>query len=348
MKLTLHNIALPLRHRFTISRGSQTVQEALIVALSEGEFTGLGEVTANSYYGHSLQAISAKIERVRPRLEAMSCSEPETLWTELQSELENDTFAQCALDLALHDLWGRLQHKSVVELWGLNRQKIPDSSYTIGIDSIETMVAKLKEQPGWSCYKIKLGVANDLEILQSLRNETTATFRVDANCAWTAAETIEKSIAMKELGVEFIEQPLPPDASEADQKLVFERSALPLLADENCIVESDVDRCHGRFHGVNVKLCKCGGLTPAVRMLRRARTLGMKTMVGCMVESSIGISAAAQLLPLLDYADLDGAVLLRDEPARGVRIERGTVIWADSPGTGAELMPDRLNEFLLK
>lgn len=345
MKLSLYQIALPLAHEFTISRGSLTSQPSLIVELSDGEQAGLGEVTANPYYGHTLDSISQRIESVRETIERFEFGTPEDLIAELLPEIGDDTFALCAVDLAVHDLYGRKRGRALVDLWGLDRTAIPDSSYTIGIDTIETMVAKLNEKSGWSCYKIKLGTPNDLNIVRALRDATDATLRIDANCGWSAEETVEKSHALKELGVEFIEQPLPADADESDMRHVFENSALPVIADENCIVEADVDRCRGLFHGVNVKLCKCGGLTPALRMLRRARELGMKTMVGCMVESSIGISAAAQLLPLLDYADLDGAVLLKDEPARGVAIDHGRVKFADLPGTGAELLHDRLPEF---
>lgn len=345
MKLTLHRIALPLRHRFTISRGSRTFQKAVIVELNEGSITGLGEVTASDYYGFSLESIVRSIESVRPLIEATSCGDPAVMWSTFHKALKGDTFALCALDLAWHDLRGRLLKKPLAELWGLDRRRVPGSSYTIGIDTMDSMVARLREQPGWSCYKIKLGTTQDLDIMKALRKQTDATFRVDANGAWSADEAIEKSAALKQLGVEFIEQPLPPGSPTADHRAVFERSALPVIADESCLVEDDVRACHGLFHGINIKLCKCGGLTPALRMLNQARELGMKTMVGCMVESSVGISASAQLLPLLDYADLDGAVLLRDEPARGVQIKRGTVIWADLPGTGAELLTDRLDEF---
>lgn len=348
MQLTLHTITLPLKHRFTISRDSRVSQDAVIVALSENGLTGYGEVTTSQWYAQTLESILAGIERVRDFLEHTACGPPDRIWSQLEGQLHGQRFAQCALDMAVHDLYGRLQARSLVDLWGLNRHAIPDSSFTIGIDTINCMIGKLREQPGWSCYKIKLGVRDDLDIVRALRQETTATFRVDANCAWTATETVDKSHQLRDLGVEFIEQPLPPTASAADQQLVFERSALPIIADESCLEESDVDRCQGRFHGVNVKLCKCGGLTPALRMLRRARGLGMKTMVGCMVESSIGISAAAQLLPLLDYADLDGAVLLRDEPARGVRIDQGHVTLSALPGTGAELLSDRLHEFAIR
>ena len=172
------------------------------------------------------------------------------------------------------------------------------------------MVAKLKEMPGFPVYKVKLGTKNDIEIIRALRKATDAAFRIDANCAWTAEETIEKSHALKELGVEFIEQPMVRENWKEMEK-VYRESALPIIADESSQTEEDVARCAGLFHGINVKLPKCGGLTPGKRMLEDARRRGMKTMVGCFTESSVGISATAQVLPLLDYADLDGILLHR-------------------------------------
>jgi len=176
-----------------------------------------------------------------------------------------------------------------------------------------------------------------LIIVSRLRQHTAATFRVDANCAWGAEQTIEFSYEMKDLGVELIEQPMERGLPREQYERVFLESALPIIADESCCEEADVEKCVGAFHGINVKLCKCGGLTPAVRMLKQARSLGLYTMVGCMAETSIGISAAAQLLPLLDFADLDGALLLGTDPAEGVQVDRGKVHLAELPGCGAVL-----------
>jgi L-alanine-DL-glutamate epimerase-like enolase superfamily enzyme len=184
-----------------------------------------------------------------------------------------------------------------------------------------------------------LGTDHDLEIIRALRTVTDSPFRVDANTGWTAEQCIELAPQLKELGVEFIEQPLPADAWDA-QKQVFAESALPIMADESCQTEADVDRCAGHFHGINIKLVKCGGLTPARRMIQRARELDLKVMVGCMTESSVGISAIAHLLPLLDYVDMDGALLLSKDIATGVRIEQGKVYYAQAPGTGAALLPE--------
>jgi L-alanine-DL-glutamate epimerase-like enolase superfamily enzyme len=199
------------------------------------------------------------------------------------------------------------------------------------------MVAKLAEMPGWPVYKIKLGTPRDQEIIRELRRHTSAIFRVDANCGWTADETIANSKVLCDLGVEFIEQPLPPEQIDQMRRVRAE-SALPIIADESCLVESDVARCVGHFHGINIKLVKCGGLTPARRMAALAREHSLAVMVGCMTESSIGISASAQLLPLVDFADLDGAVLLARDIARGVTVDRGIVRFPETNGCGVELL----------
>jgi L-alanine-DL-glutamate epimerase-like enolase superfamily enzyme len=336
MELRVHRFELPLRHVFTISRGSITVQTTLIVELAEGNHRGYGEATTNDYYGFTFESMAAALERVRPAIEAGTLSDPTRLWQECQPLLADNPFALCALDQAAHDLWGKKLGQPVYRLWGLTIDRIPPSNYTIGIDSIEKMVEKLNEFPGWPVYKIKLGTPQDLEIVQALRQHTAATFRVDANCGWTADETIRNSSQLKKLNVEFIEQPLAADRWD-DMGRVVKESELPIIADESCIVEADVDRCAGHFHGINIKLVKCGGLTPARRMIARARQLGLKVMVGCMTESTVGISAIAQLLPLLDYVDMDGAVLLARDIATGVKVERGICHFPGVPGNGVTL-----------
>jgi L-alanine-DL-glutamate epimerase-like enolase superfamily enzyme len=214
---------------------------------------------------------------------------------------------------------------------------LPITDYTVGIDTPEKMVEKMRAKP-WSVYKIKLGVPEDLEIMKALRAATDVPFRIDANCGWTVKEAIEKSVELKKLGVEFIEQPLR--GGEFDEmKDVYEKSALPVFADESCVSESDVKKCVGRFHGINIKLMKCGGLTPARRMIEEARKLGLQVMAGCMMESSIGISAVAQLLPLLDYIDMDSILLIKKDIAEGVKIlENGEVVFPEENGIGVKLL----------
>jgi len=337
MQLKIHSYDLPLRHVFTISRESISVQPSLIVELEQDGLRGFGEATTNRYYGATLPRMSEALERVRDRLATWSLDDPTRLWDELAPEFRSQPFALCALDQAAHDLWGKLRRQPVYALWGLSIDRIPVTNYTIGIDSIDVMIAKMNEFPDWPVYKIKLGTDRDLEIIRALRANTSAIFRVDANCGWTADQTIANARELAQLGVEFIEQPLPADQWEA-MKRVRTESALPIIADESCIDVQDVDRCAGFFHGINIKLVKCGGLTPARRMIARARQLGLKVMVGCMTESTVGISAIAQLLPLLDYVDMDGALLLAHDIARGVTIEQGRCHYPAEYGCGVQLL----------
>ena len=337
MEIKLHAYDLPLRHTFTISRESITSQPVLIVELIQDGVSGYGESTSNKYYGFTIERMARDLAALQPKLAVARLDDPTSLWAACQPALQDNPFALCALDQAAHDLWGKLRGQPTWKLWGLSTDKIPASDYTIGIDSIDVMVAKLNEFPGWPIYKIKLGTDRDLEIVRALRQHTTATFRVDANCGWTADQAIANAPELKKLGVEFIEQPLKPQLPEADHRRVREQSTLPIIADESCIVEADVPKCQGLFHGINIKLVKCGGLTPARRMIAAARKLGLAVMVGCMTESSVGISAIAQLLPLLDYVDMDGAVLLAEDVATGIRLDKGRCIYPNVPGNGVTL-----------
>jgi L-alanine-DL-glutamate epimerase-like enolase superfamily enzyme len=342
MKVSLHRFALPLKHTFTIAHDSRDVQQTLIVELEDEGFYGYGEATANLYYGVTVEGLIEVLESLRPQIETYELNSPAGFWAAMSPYLQAHPFAQCALDVAANDLHGKKLGKPLYQLWGLKPEKCPITNYTIGIDTIEKMVEKMKEMP-WPLYKIKLGTRDDMAIVRELRRHTDAVFRVDANCAWTAKETIENARVLKELKVEFIEQPLKRNEYEAMRE-VMRYSALPIVADESCLAESDVAKCQGYFHGINIKLTKCGGLTPARRMISEARQLGMRVMIGCMTESSVGISAIAQLLPLLDYVDMDGALLLRQDIATGVTIREGKIQYALENGTGAHLItrPPRL------
>jgi len=276
------------------------------------------------------------LERIIPIIESITNKTPEEFWDIAHRLLENDMFSLCALDIAYNDLYARKKGKKLYELWGYSTDKNPKTDYTIGIDSIEKMVSKMEELP-WPIYKIKLGTKEDIAIVSELRKHTDAIFRIDANCGWTVSETINNAIELKKLGVEFLEQPLKADDWEG-HKEVFTHSVLPIIADESCIIEEDVAKCHNHFHGINVKLVKCGGLTPARRMISQAKKLGMKTMVGCMTESSVGISAIAHLLPQLDYVDMDGTLLLAKDIAAGVTIKEGIIQYSELNGIGVRLI----------
>ncbi|MEL7427111.1 MAG: dipeptide epimerase [Bacteroidota bacterium] len=340
MKLTTYQFDLPLQHTFTIRHESRTVQPTIIIKLEDSNgYEGYGEATVTLYYGVTMEKMLAAVERTRPWLEQYELDHPETFYAELEQRLPEDSFVRCALDQAANDLWARRHGKPLYEMWGLNPADAPTTSYTIGIAPIPEMVEKLKEKP-WPLYKIKLGTEQDIDIIRALRQHTDATFRVDANTAWTAQQTIDYSHQLKTLGVEFIEQPQKADAWE-DHRTALAGSALPIIADESCHVEADVARCAGHFAGINIKLTKCGGLTPARRMIAEARQLGLKIMMGCMTESSVGISAIAHIAPLLDYVDMDGALLLAKDPAQGVMIDDDAKLhYAAGPGTGVRLWED--------
>ena len=336
MQLILREFQLKLKHTFTISRESIDVQPSLIVELQDGNFSGFGEATSNPYYHITVPMMRDDLEKIRPIIESSGEETPAIFWSKIHPYLKDDMFALCALDIAYNDLYARKKGKKLYELWGYSTEKNPLTDYTIGIASIEKMVAKMKELP-WPIYKIKLGTQEDIAIIKALRQHSNAIFRIDANCGWGVDETIRNSIELKKLGVEFLEQPMKADNWEG-HKEVYKHSVLPIVADESCIIESDVAKCLNHFHGVNVKLVKCGGLTPGRRMISEAKQLGLKTMVGCMTESSVGISAIAHLLPELDYVDMDGQLLLAEDIATGITLDFGKIIYGNGNGTGVSLI----------
>lgn len=337
MKLILRTFDLKLKHPFTISRKSHSIQPSIIVELQSEGHSGFGEATSNSYYNNTVDSMRHHLEKIIPLIESVTNETPEEFWKKAHPFLKHDLFALCALDMAYNDWYARKQGKKLYELWGYSTHNNPMTDYTIGIDSIEKMVLKMKERP-WPIYKIKLGTKEDIAIVTELRKHTNAIFRIDANCGWNVPETLNNAIELKKLGVEFLEQPLKADHWEG-HKQVFKNSVLPIIADESCIIEEDVAKCHHHFHGVNIKLGKCGGLTPARRMISKAKKLGIKTMVGCMTESTVGISAIAHLLPELDFVDMDGALLLSEDIASGVTINKGIVQYSELNGTGVTLLP---------
>lgn len=334
MKLILHHFDLRLKHTFKIAHDSRDVQKTLIVELNDGAHSGFGEATASVYYKHTLESMSEVLTANREQIEAYKYQSPEVFWEEIKDKFIGNSFALCALDVAINDLYAKSKGVSLMKLWGTDNGKYPLSNYTIGIDTIPNMVSKLQEFP-WPSYKIKLGTNEDVEIIKELRKCTDSNFRVDANCGWSADETIANAKVMKDLGVEFLEQPLKADDWEG-MKEVFAHSVLPVIADESIKGEEDVDRCSKVFHGINIKLMKCGGLTPARRMIKNAKSRGMKVMVGCMTESSVGISAVAQLLPELDYVDMDGFLLIANDTAKGPVLNGQKIEISKKPGIGVD------------
>ncbi|MBD0776721.1 dipeptide epimerase [Maribacter sp. ANRC-HE7] len=335
MQLQLKKYTLALKHTFSISRESHDYQDTMIVSLTLNGQTGYGEATSNPYYRISTESMIDEIETIREAIESFEFTVPE-VFHQFLVEKGLSNFTICALDLAANDLYGKLLGKPLYEIWGTTTDHYPTSNYTIGLADIPTMVKKMEEKP-WPIYKVKLGTENDVEIIRELRKHTDAVFRIDANCAWTAEQTIAYAPQLKELGVEFLEQPLKADDWAGMEKVAHD-CVLPVIADESCIVESDVEKCALFFNGINIKLTKCGGLTPALRMIKKGKDLGLKVMVGCMTESTVGISSIAQLAPQLDYVDMDGAMLLKGDIADGIRInDDATLVYPKLGGSGITL-----------
>lgn len=335
MKVTYQSTNLPFRYPFTISKGTKTHQPSLIVTLEHRGITGLGEAPAIAYYNIPVEKMVEDLERKKKFVEQFAFMEPERYWHYLHHLYPQNNFLVCALDIAAWDIYGKIRQQPLYKLWDLNMANAPLTDYTIGIDSTEKMVEKMKEKP-WPIYKIKLGTPDDIGIVTELRKHTDAILRVDANAAWTTGEALEKIPVLADLGVEFIEQPLAKDNWEGMKKL-YDASPIPLIADESCVVEHDVEKCHGHFHGINIKLTKCSGITPALRMINSARSLNMKVMVGSMNESTVGSSAIAHLAPLLDYVDADGPLLLAEDIATGLEYNAGRISVTDGFGLGIQL-----------
>jgi L-alanine-DL-glutamate epimerase-like enolase superfamily enzyme len=335
MKVKYKTYNLPFKYPFTISKGTKTHQPTLIVELEFMGIKGYGEAPAISYYNISVEKMVEDLERKKIFVEKFAFSDPERYWHYLHHLFPANAFLVCALDMAGWDLYGKLKRKQLHQLWNLDITQSPVTDFTIGIDTIENMVSKMKEKP-WPVYKIKVGVENDIEMVAALRQHTNAVFRVDANAGWSLEQALQKIPLLKELGVEMVEQPLANDNWEG-MKVLFEQSVLPLYADEACVFEADVEKCYQHFHGINIKLTKCSGITPARRMIARARQLNMEVMLGCMNESSVGTAAIAQLAPLLDKVDMDGPLLLSEDIATGMGFDFGKIIYTDKPGLGINL-----------
>jgi L-alanine-DL-glutamate epimerase-like enolase superfamily enzyme len=333
LKLYYKKIELPFEYPFTISGGrTKTHQPSLIVALQLGNLIGYGEAPAITYYNITVEQMIADIESKKQMIEKFAFTTPERYWHYLHHLIPHNPFLVCALDMAAWDLFGKMRNQPLYKLWNTKWENIPPTDYTIGIDSIDRMIEKMQQHSS-PIYKIKVGTENDIAVIEALRRHTDAVFRVDANTGWTLNEALEKIALLKDLGVELVEQPLAKDNWE-DMKVLYQQSSLPLFADESCVLENDVEKCAECFHGINIKLVKCSGITPALRMIKKARQLNLKIMMGCMNESTVGSAAIAHFLPQLDYVDMDGPLLLKEDIATGLKYEHGLVSVSDEPALG--------------
>jgi L-alanine-DL-glutamate epimerase-like enolase superfamily enzyme len=320
VELSFWEQKLPFEYLFTISNGrTKTHQHSLMIRLSLGNWAGFGEAPAIVYYNVTVEGMMEQLEKNRKLIEKFALIDPERFWHFLHHLFPNDPFLVCALDMAGWDLWGQMKKQPLHKLWGTDwhvamsdsvKSLPPICDYTLGIDPIEKMLQKMEAHP-WPIYKVKVGTEYDIEMITALRKHTDKPIRVDANAGWTTEEALIKIPALANLGVELVEQPLAKDNWEGMEQLKMQ-GVLPLFADESCVFEKDVSVCANYFHGINIKLTKCSGLTPALRMIKEARALNLKVMMGSMNESVIGSAAIAQFLPQLDFVDMDGPLLMTE------------------------------------
>ncbi len=326
-------LQLRTRHPFIIARGGQSDYRTVWVRLRDGDgHEGWGEAAPTKFYGETTESVLAALDLYAGLLPADPFDLDETE-NRCELLLRRNPAARAALSSALHDLVGKRLGIPVYRLWGLDPTKAPRSTFTIGLDTPERIRAKVLEAGEYPILKIKLGTDRDVEILRTIRDATDKEIRVDANCGWTLKQAILMLPVLKEFGVTVLEQPLPP--SELDGLAeVTRRAEIPVIADESCETAVDIPPLVGKVDGINIKLAKCGSLREAIRMIAVARAHGLMVMVGCMIESSIGITAAAHFTPLVDIVDLDGAALLAGDPFVGATIDGGQVSLPSGPGLG--------------
>jgi L-alanine-DL-glutamate epimerase-like enolase superfamily enzyme len=335
MKLDFKTMDLKLRHTFRISRGTQDVAQVVITTLEHDGIQGHGEASPSRRYGETTEAALDFLRKVDLK-EFSSPLELEGITAYLNTVATGNPAAKAAVDIALHDWAGKKLGEPVYRLWGLDRSKTPSTSFTIGLDSPDIIARKVSEAEEYPILKIKLGTERDRDIVAAVRKETKKPIRVDANEGWKTKElALERIKWLEQEGVDFVEQPMPA-TDLAGCAWLKERVNLPLFADESCVRLQDAPKLQDAFDGINIKLMKCGGLREAMRMIHTARALGMKVMIGCMVESSVAVTAAAHLSPLVDYADLDGNLLVMNDPFDGVKVLGGKLTLSEEPGLGVK------------
>lgn len=336
MKLTWKQYDLQLKHTFRISRSARDTAPVIILQLEHDGIIGYGEASPTKRYGESLETIAAFFSA----LDLSRFDSPmllEDILAFVDAAKPGNTSAKCAVDLALHDWVGKKLGVPLYQLWGLNPAKTAQCSFTIAIDTKEVVEQKVREAEEFPILKVKVGLDNDEEMINTIRSVTDKVLYVDANEGWKDRNlALERIKWLKDQNVEFVEQPMPAEQFD-DLKWLRDKSDLPLIADESVLRLSEVPRLAEAFDGINIKLMKCTGVREAMRMINTARALNMKVMMGCMIETAVGISAGAHLAPLLDYADLDGNVLITNDPFDGVRNIKGTLTLNALPGLGVTL-----------
>lgn len=336
MKLTHDISVVRTTHPFAIARGTTSEHRLIRVKIADGDgLEGWGEAAPNRFYGETVETALGALERLRPIVEAADPWLLEDIEAEMNRAIRFNGSVKSAISAALHDLAGKRLGIPVYRMWGLDPAKAPLSSFTIAIAATEAELReRVAQAESYPVLKVKLGTDHDEQIIRTVRDAApTKVLRVDANAAWTAKQALRMVDVLVACGVEYLEQPLPAHDLEGT-RFVRERSVLPIICDESCIVATDVAKLAGVADGINLKLSKCGGLREALKIIATARAHGMLVMAGCMIETSLGITAAAHFAPLLDYADFDGAALLANDPYVGATIAGGRIILPTGAGLG--------------
>ncbi len=333
LSLKIFDFELHQKQAFKVSRESYHSQNYIIVELGNGSDKGYGEAVAFSVYGATVEGIHSAIESVRDKITAHQFSTPEKFWRDCIAPIDGCPFAKCALDTAAHDLYGKSQTKPLYELLGLDVSEPRYSNFSIGMDDCTIVKNIATQKADWPILKVKLGNDDDLKRIETIRQYSDAVIHVDANAGWNIKKTLEIAPKLADLGVKSIEQPLPVEDWEGAQHL-NQHCPLPIIADESCFDEDSFKRCLNNFHGINIKLMKVGGITPALNMIRRAKAAGVDIMIGCMPETTIGASAIAHLSPLVDYVDMDSIEFLQTDLAVGIHLEKGKICHNHRPGLG--------------
>jgi L-alanine-DL-glutamate epimerase-like enolase superfamily enzyme len=334
MHINARPIDLQLSVPFRISREVQYTSSNAIIQINYREYTGYGEASPTEYYGESVETALACISLFAGNLG----DDPfaiDDIMRRLEKIIRLNPSAKAAVDMALYDLIGKSLAVPLYKLLGLNAKRTPRTSFTIGLDTPEEMVKKVLLAQDYPILKIKVGTKRDLEIIKAIREVTSAVIRVDANAGWTPKEAIRMINAMAPYNIEFVEQPVAAHDLKG-LKLVRENVPLPIIADESCVTVEDIPRIADCVDGINIKLMKCGGINRALKMIHTARAHNLRIMLGCMIESSLAITAAAHLSPLVDYADLDGNLLIDNDPYIGVTVEHGKLILPEEAGLGVK------------
>ncbi len=338
MKMRFFPYELKLKHVFTVASYSRTTTPDVQVEIEYEGVTGYGEASMPPYLGQTVDTVMAFLRKV----DLEQFSDPfglEDILAYVDSLSPGDTAAKAAVDIALHDLVGKLLGAPWYKIWGLNKEKTPSTTFTIGIDTPDVVRGKTREVAGqFNILKVKLGRDNDKEMIRTIRSVSALPIAVDANQGWSDRQyALDMIHWLKEQGIVMIEQPMPKEQLD-DIAWITQQSPLPVFADESLQRLNDVTALKGAFTGINIKLMKCTGMREAWKMVTLARALDMKVMVGCMTETSCAVSAAAQLSPVVDFADLDGNLLISNDRFKGMEVINGKITLNDLPGIGVDLI----------